>query len=129
MAFSIFFTTGFIKSIPRDLEDSARIDGCSNVKVFFKIILPLLKPVTVTIIVFLTLFIWNDFIYPFYFLRTTSQYTLVLGLYSFFSSYSYSFNWHLIFADLVLVSLPLIIAYFFAQKLVVSGIMAGAVKH
>ncbi|MDD5658919.1 MAG: carbohydrate ABC transporter permease [Actinomycetota bacterium] len=129
LSFSIFFTTGFIKSIPKELEEAARIDGCTNIQVFFIIILPLLKPIIVTVAIFLTLSIWNDFIWPFYLLKGDASNTLVLGLYRFVSSGERSINWHLVFADLILVNAPLFIAYFFAQRMIISGIMGGAVKQ
>lgn len=128
LSFCIFFTTGFIKNIPYQLEESARIDGANHFTVFFKIIFPLLKPILVTSSIFLVLFIWNDFIYPLYFLRDSSKWTLVLGLYNFVSKFYHHMSWNLIFADVLLVSLPLLIFYFIAQKKIIGGIMAGAVK-
>lgn len=129
MSFALFFTTGFIKSIPIELEEAARIDGCNNFQVFFRIIFPLMKPVSATISIFIGIIIWNDFLWPFYMLRSTKQYTLVLGLYNFVSSAEHSINWHLVFADVVMVSLPFVLLYLFAQKYIISGIMSGAIKQ
>jgi raffinose/stachyose/melibiose transport system permease protein len=129
MAFTIFFCTGFIKSIPIQLEEAARIDGCNNFQIFIRIILPLIKPVIATIAVFLGINIWNDFMWPFYILRSTDQFTLVLRLFSFVSSEAHSTNWHLVFADVVMISLPFVLLYAFAQRYIVSGIMSGAVKQ
>lgn len=129
MSFAIFFITGFIKTIPFELEEAAKIDGASLIGVFFKIILPLLKSVISTSVIILTLFIWNDFIYPFYFLTHPSQYTVTLGLYNFIVGGAYyNINWHLLFADIVVTSIPLIILYFVLQKRIISGITAGAIK-
>lgn len=128
MSFAIFFITGFIKTIPYELEESARIDGAGPFRIFRKIILPLLRPILATTFVVLLLFLWNDFFYPFFILNSSSQRTLTLGLYNFVSGYQYEIRWNLVFADVVLVSLPLVIVYFFAQRRIMAGIMGGAVK-
>jgi raffinose/stachyose/melibiose transport system permease protein len=128
-SFAIFLITGFIKTIPLELEDAAKIDGCSNYGIFFKIIFPLLNPVLSTLVILLTLFIWNDFYSPLYFLRKTSYYTMPLGLYNFFSVYFKQVKWELVFADVIIVSLPLFILFFFLQKKIISGIMGGALKQ
>jgi raffinose/stachyose/melibiose transport system permease protein len=128
MSFAIFFITGFVKTIPYELEESARIDGAGPVRIFRKIILPLLTPILATTFVVLLLFMWNDFIYPFYILNSSSQRTLTLGLYNFVSGTQYETRWNLVFADVVLVSLPLVGAYFLAQRRIMAGLMGGAVK-
>jgi raffinose/stachyose/melibiose transport system permease protein len=128
MSFAIFFITGFIKTIPYELEESARIDGAGALRIFRKIILPLLAPILATTLIVLLLFMWNDFIYPFYILNSSSQRTLTLGLYNFVSGYQYQIKWNLVFADVVLVSLPLVLVYFLAQRRVLSGLMGGAVN-
>jgi raffinose/stachyose/melibiose transport system permease protein len=127
--FSIFFITGFVKTIPIELEEAARIDGCSVIGIFFRIILPLLEPVIATVSIFLVLFIWNDFYTPFYLLNSSKRYTLTMGLFSFSNSNMFQLNWHLIFADIIIVSMPLIIFYFILQKRIVSGLMGGALKQ
>jgi raffinose/stachyose/melibiose transport system permease protein len=129
LSFAIFFITGFIKTIPFELEESARIDGASPVRIFRKVILPLLTPILATTFVVLLLFLWNDFIYPFYILPSSDQRTLTLGLYNFVSGSMYETRWNLVFADVVLVSLPLVVVYFFAQRRVMAGLMGGAVKQ
>jgi raffinose/stachyose/melibiose transport system permease protein len=128
MPLIIFFTTGFIKTIPLELEEAARIDGATPAGIFFRIIFPLLRPVRMTSIVFVTLSVWNDFIYPFYFTNTSDKQTMTLGLYYFISNFYMQVRWELIFTDCVLVSLPLIVVYIFAQRNIVSGIMVGAIK-
>ncbi len=128
MSFAIFFITGFIKTIPYELEESARIDGAGPLRIFRKIILPLLRPILTTSFVVLLLFVWNDFFYPFFILATGDQRTLTLGLYNFVSGYQYEIRWNLVFADVVFVSLPLVIVYFFAQRQILAGIMGGAVN-
>jgi len=129
LPFVIFLTTGFIKNIPRELEEAARIDGANPVGIFFKIVFPLLQPVRLSSLVFVALFIWNDFLYPFYFINRSSLSTIQLGLYYFISKIQRQVRWELVFADVILVSLPLIIVFIFAQKKIVSGIMGGSLKQ
>ena len=129
LPFSIFFFTGFIKTIPLELEESARIDGCSHIGVFIKIIFPLLGPVISTLTIFLILFVWNDFYTPMYLLRSSRDYTMTLGLYNFIGKYYIQIRWELVFADLIIVSMPLLIVYFILQKRIVAGIMGGAIKQ
>lgn len=128
MSFALFLITGFIKTIPIELEESARIDGCSTLRIFFNIIFPLLSPIIVTTSIILTLGIWNDFFYPFFILKKSSQWTLPMGLYNFISYFAFQTNWNYVFADVVLVSLPLVIVYFIGQRRILSGIMGGAIK-
>ncbi len=129
LPFVIFLTTGFVKNIPRELEEAARIDGANPVGIFFKIVFPLLQPVRLSSLVFVSLFIWNDFLYPFYFINRSSLSTIQLGLYYFISKIQRQVRWELVFADVILVSLPLIIVFIFAQKKIVSGIMGGSLKQ
>ncbi len=128
LSFAIFFITGFIKTIPIELEEAARIDGAGPFRIFRKIVLPLLHPVLTTTFIVVLLIIWNDFFYPFFILTQPTQNTLTLGLYSFVQGNLYETRWNLIFADVILTSLPLIVVYFFAQRRIMSGIMGGAVK-
>jgi len=128
LSFSIFFMTGFIKAIPYELEEAARIDGASPIRIFRKIILPLLTPILATIFIILLIFIWTDFFYPFYLLTHSNQNTLTLSLYAYGSGAKFETRWQLVFTDVVLASLPLIVVYFFAQKRIVSGVMGGAIQ-
>jgi raffinose/stachyose/melibiose transport system permease protein len=128
LSFAIFFITGFIKTIPYELEEAARIDGASPLRIFRKIILPLLGPILATMFIICVLFMWNDFFYPFYVLTHPHQRTLMLGLYNFVSGDLYEIRWNLAFADVVSVSLPLVLIYFVAQRRVLAGLMSGAVN-
>lgn len=125
---TIFLITGFIRSIPLELEDAARIDGCGHFGVFFRIILPLLRPVVATTVVLLMILIWNEFFWAFFMLTGTSGGTLPLGLYYVQSQALYQVRWNLVFAHIVLVSLPLLIVYVFAQRRILSGLTGGALK-
>jgi raffinose/stachyose/melibiose transport system permease protein len=123
----IFFVTGFVRTIPPELEEAARVDGASPVKVFLKIILPLLVPVLATATILICLYIWNDVFYALFVVGGRLD-TLPLNLYQVASSGLYLQNWHLIFAYITLMSLPLLITFVVAQRKIISGITSGAVK-
>jgi raffinose/stachyose/melibiose transport system permease protein len=128
MSFGVFLITGFVKTIPIELEEAARIDGANSFTVFVRIILPLLSPVLVTAAFILLVFTWNDFYYAFFFVRGRDQHTLMLGLFNFVSGVQYQVRWNLVFADVVLVSLPLIILFTLAQRRIVSGLLGASVN-
>lgn len=122
---SIFLYVGFIKTIPRELDEAAIIDGCSPIRMVFSVIFPLLKPVTVTLFIFNFIGCWNDIQVPLYF-SNTEKWNLPLTVYNFYGTYGSS--WNLVFADIVLTVLPLLILYLISQKYIISGMTAGAVK-
>jgi raffinose/stachyose/melibiose transport system permease protein len=128
LSLGTFIMTGFIKSIPFEIEEAARIDGASTLRVYFSIILPSLRPVMLTAGIIFGLFLWNDFLTPFFFITDPSQNTMPLGLYNFASANTYEFNWNLVFAQVILVSLPLLVVYAVAQKRIVGGLLGGALK-
>ena len=123
----IFFVTGFVRTIPIELEEAARVDGASPARVFVKIILPLLMPVLATATILICLYIWNDVFYALFVVGGRLD-TLPLNLYQVASSGLYLQNWHLIFAYIILMSLPLLITFVVAQRKIISGITSGAVK-
>lgn len=122
---SIFLYHGFIKSIPKDIEEAAIIDGCSKFQVYTKIILPLLKPITVTVAVLNGIWIWNDFLLPFLTVNGKVN-TIPLAMNNFFGAFSK--QWELAMAGIVLSIIPMIIFYFFVQKYIIKGITQGSVK-
>ena len=122
----VFMYMGFLKSIPISIDEAAIMDGCSPMQLVFKVIFPLLKPMTITLFILNFMNIWNDFGTTIYFLNSPKNYTLTLTIYNFFSTHSS--DWNLVFADVVAVSLPVIIVYFSAQKHIMSGMTSGAVK-
>lgn len=126
MPFSTMLYSSFIVGIPRELDEAAVIDGCSGFKLFSTIIFPLLLPVTATVGILNFMWVWNDFQYPMYLLNSSKNWTLPMSVFSFFGQYNRS--WHLVSADMVLVSLPVILLYLFAQRFIISGMTAGAVK-
>ena len=123
---SILVVTGFVKTVPLDLEEAARIDGCNRFTMFWKIVFPLMKPVNATQLVLNTLFIWNDYTTAVILLRKVESRTLLLAQMAYFHEYTSDLN--LAFAFFILAMLPILILYFCMQKYVVSGIMMGAVK-
>ncbi|MDD9268380.1 carbohydrate ABC transporter permease [Paenibacillus sp. GCM10023248] len=116
----------FTATIPRDIDESAFIDGCGGFKLFTQIIFPLLKPVSSTIIIIQSVSIFNDFVNPLYFLPGAENATVQLTLYNFMSMYMT--QWNLLFADVVLISLPPLVLFLFFNKRIVAGMTAGAVK-
>jgi raffinose/stachyose/melibiose transport system permease protein len=124
--FSVFLYYGFVCSIPKELDEAGIIDGCGPFNLFSRVIFPLLKPVTMTTIILCSLNTWNDFIYPLYYMNSSDKWPITLGVYQFFGRYQVS--WNLVCADVVLMSMPVIILYLFGQKYIVSGMTAGSVK-
>jgi len=125
-AFSVFLYSGFIRSVPKSLDEVAFLEGAGMFNVFFRIIVPLIVPVNATVAIMVFMSVWNDITIPLYFLTDSSHWTMPLSVYNFYGKYSR--DWNLIFADLVLTSLPVFILYLFAQKYIVGGLTAGAVK-
>jgi raffinose/stachyose/melibiose transport system permease protein len=123
----IFFVTGFVRTIPQELEEAARVDGAGPVTVFVRIILPLLMPVLATATILICLYIWNDVFYALFVVGGRLD-TLPLNLFQVASAGLYLQNWHLIFAYIILMSLPLLLVFVFAQRKIISGITSGAVK-
>lgn len=125
--FSCFLYTGFIKGIPRILDESAFIEGASTIQAFIHIIFPLLKSCNITVLILLFTAIWNEINIPLYFLNNPTKRTLPLSVYQFFGMFGGS-NWNLVFADLVLAALPVVILFLLMQKEFISGLTEGAVK-
>ena len=123
----IFFVTGFVRTIPPSLEEAARIDGAKPIMVFGRIVLPLLMPVLSTATILVCLYIWNDVFYALFVVGGRID-TLPLNLYQVASAGLYLQNWHLIFSYIILMSLPLLLVFVFAQRKIISGITSGAVK-
>lgn len=124
--FTIMLFRGFMGSIPVELEEAGYMDGCSRWKIFGKIVFPLLKPVTSTVIILNAVTIFNDFTNPLYFLPGAENATVQLTLYNFMGQYSSSYN--MLFADVILITLPMLILFIFFNKRIVDGMVAGAVK-
>ena len=126
-AMTVFILTGFIKSIPYDLEEAAAIDGCSPEGTFFRIIFPLLKPTIVTVTILNGMWIWNDYLLPSILLGQSSpNKTLPVAVQAFVGSFVKS--WDLILTAALLAMIPMIIIFLFAQKQIMNGMVEGAVK-
>ena len=126
LPFTIMLYRGFMNSIPLELEEAGYIDGCSRWKLYTTIIFPLLKPVTSTVIVIKAVTVFNDFTNPLYFLPGAENATVQLTLYNFMGQYESSYN--LLFADVILITIPMLILFIFFNKRIVDGMVAGAVK-
>ncbi|MDF2843749.1 MAG: sugar transporter permease [Herbinix sp.] len=126
VSMAIFLYHGFIKGIPFELEEAAAIDGCGKLRTFFKIILPMLKPVTVAIGISNVLWVWNDFLLPLITLSDNKKYSLLLSTNILFGQYSS--DWSAILSALILSAIPVIIFYAIFQKQILKGIGDGAVK-
>lgn len=123
---AIFFYVGFIGTIPRDLEEAARIDGASQRRIFWHIIWPLLKPMTATLSLFVMLMVWNDFTYPLLLLTEKEKFTVMIAVYRFVGNLTIQPT--MLFPAAVLGSLPLLLMFLIFQRRIVSGITSGAVK-
>lgn len=126
MGYYVFLYAGFVKSVPVALEEAAEIDGCNRYQVYMKIVFPLLKPITMTVIVLCFLSSWNDFFLPLILIQKDSMKTLPLMQFFFFGEYSSNVN--MAFAASLIALIPPTVIYFCAQKYIVAGMTAGAVK-
>ena len=126
---SVFMMTGYIKSIPKDIEESAVIDGANIMQAFFYIMLPLIKPMTITIIILNGMWIWNDYLLPFLVLETSDFKTITLEIYYVkMTAGQYVSPWETLFPSVLIAILPLIVIFLLFQKHFVKGVTAGAVK-
>ena len=127
MAMSVFMFHGFIKgNIPIALEEAAYIDGCTHAQTFFKIVLPLLKPIISTMVILNSLAFWNDYLLPSLVLTDKELLTLPLSTYSFYGTYSADYG--TIMAGLLRCVIPILILYVILQKQIIGGVVSGAVK-
>jgi raffinose/stachyose/melibiose transport system permease protein len=126
MPFAILVFVAFVSVIPRELDEAALMDGASPFKLYLRVILPLLRPAIITVIVVLSVAIYNDFVNPLYFLPGNDNATVQLTLFNFQSQFLT--RWNLLFADVLLITIPPLIMFIFFQRQLASGLTAGAVK-
>ncbi len=124
--FAIMLYRGYMASIPRELEEAARIDGCSKWQIFSKVIFPLLKPIQATLIILVGVTTFNDFTNPLYFLPGSENTTVQLTLYNYQGQLGNSYN--LLFADIIIITIPMLILFIIFNKKIVDGMVAGSVK-
>lgn len=126
LSFSILLFRAFISTVPRELDEAAIIDGAGPVRLFFRVVFPLLRPVAVTVIVVQSVVVFNDFTHPLYFLPGEQNATVQLTLYNFQSQYETQYN--LLFMNILLITIPPLVMYLFFNRQIVAGMTAGAIK-
>lgn len=126
LPFSVFLLVGFMKSIPRELDEAAMLEGCGFFRLYVKIILPLLSTIIVTVTIVVMVSVWNDFFGPFYLMTDSTKWTIVLQVFNFVTMYST--NWGVVFAFMVIIVSPVLIIYLLLQKYIIDGLTAGSMK-
>ena len=126
MPMSVFLLSVFFRNLPRELEDAARMDGCTETQTFWRIMLPLVRPGLATVVIVNVVPWWNDFFFPLLFLTSDTWKTIPLGMQIFFGQHLV--DWSLVFSGMVLASLPLLIIYLVMSRQFIAGLTAGAVK-
>jgi len=126
MAFAMFLVRGFLNTIPMEIDQAAMIDGCGSVRLFFHIILPMLTPIMVTLLVFVAMGIWNDYLLSSLFLQTQDKRTLPMMIRVFCAQYSNDYS--PMMAGLVMSIAPMLIFYLICQKQILAGVVQGSVK-
>lgn len=125
---SVFMFSGFVKSIPNEIEEAAIIDGCNPIQTFFKIVFPILKPTAITVAILNAMWIWNDYLLPYLVLGSGENRTLPVAVQMALTGGYGNKDMGALMAMLVLAILPIIIFYLFSQKYIIRGVIAGAVK-
>ena len=125
---SVFIFSGFIKGIPRDVEEASMIDGCGPLRNYFLVVMPMLKPVTITVAILMAMWIWNDYLLPYLVIGLSTEYkTIPVVVQQLVGSHG-SNDMGAMMAMLVLAIIPIVIFYLFSQKYIIAGVVAGAVK-
>jgi raffinose/stachyose/melibiose transport system permease protein len=124
--FCYFLIQGYMKTVPFEIIEAARIDGCSTFGIYWRVVLPLIQPILVTVGVFQTMWVWNDFIIPNTFISTAQRQTVVLLIYN--AVGQYSVDWPAFMTMTVIVLIPVVIFFVFMQKHIINGLVAGGVK-
>jgi raffinose/stachyose/melibiose transport system permease protein len=126
LPFAVFLLVGFMKSIPRELDEAALLEGCSYFRLYWMMILPLLLTVLVTVTIVVMVSVWNDFFGPFYLMTDSTKWTIVLQIFNFVTMYST--NWGVVFAFMVIVVAPILFVYLLLQRFIIDGLTAGSLK-
>ncbi|GAB2879706.1 carbohydrate ABC transporter permease [Streptomyces mayteni] len=126
LSFCVLLFRAFLATVPRELDESAVIDGAGPLRLFFRVVLPLLRPVTVTVIVVQSVGVFNDFVNPLYFLPGEENATVQLTLFNFQSQFETQYN--LLFMDILLITIPPLVMFLFFNRQIVAGMTSGAIK-
>ncbi len=126
--FSVFLLSGFFSSLPSELEDAAKIDGCTEIQAFWKIMLPIAQPGIITLVIFNFIALWNDYLWALIFVNTDQRRTLMLGVEAIMRAMRYTGNYAGMFAGVIILFLPTFILFVALSETIISGITAGAVK-
>jgi raffinose/stachyose/melibiose transport system permease protein len=121
--FGVFLYTSFLRAMPRDYEEAALLDGCSPIQAFRRVVFPLLRPITGTVIILNAIFVWNDFLTPLLYLSGSDRQTIPVAIFTFVGQYST--NWQLVFAGLVMGIVPVLAVYFALQRHIIRGFAGG----
>ncbi len=121
--FSIFLYTGFLRALPGEYEEAAALDGCGPFGTFWRVVFPLLRPITGTVVILNVIHVWNDFLTPLLYLSGSGQQTIPVALFGFVGQYVS--QWNLVFAGLVITVFPILLVYFLLQKSVIQGFSGG----
>ena len=124
---AVFMFTGFVKSIPLEIEEAAMIDGCTPIQTYFQVIVPIMKPTLITVAILDAMWIWNDYLLPALVLNVNKYKTIPIAVQYLKQSHG-QVDWGAMMAVLVLAIVPIVIFYIFCQKYIIEGVMAGAVK-
>ncbi|MDQ7992867.1 MAG: carbohydrate ABC transporter permease, partial [Propionicimonas sp.] len=124
--FTTFILVSFFRQLPSELNEAALIDGASHITVFWRVMLPLVRPAIATVLIFRFVPIWNDFLMPLVMLRSRDKYTLGVGLTTFFGEYAT--DWASLFAGLVIATIPLLVLFILATRQIIDGLTAGIGK-
>ena len=124
--FCYFLIVGYLRTVPLDIMEAARIDGAGPWQIYWRIILPLIRPILITVGVFQTMWVWNDFLTPIVFISSPEKQTLVLQVYK--AVGEFSTNWPMFLTLSVIVLLPMVVFFILMQRWIVSGLVAGSVK-
>lgn len=126
LSFTVLTMRAFVATIPREIDEAAIVDGAGPLTLFFRVVFPLLRSVIVTIVVVQSIFVFNDFQNPLYFLPGSQNATVQLTLFNFMSQYRTAYN--LLFANILVITIPMLVLYLFFQRQIVAGMTSGAVK-
>ena len=126
LPFTIFVLANFFETLPKELEEAARLDGAGEFRIYAQVMLPLVRPALATVAIFNFIPWWNDFFFPLIFIRAERFKTLPLGLFSFFGEHQN--DWALLFSGLTITALPLLLLYLLASKQIIEGLTSGALK-